>query len=69
MTQKETLIKEIESLPPKLLGEVEDFIGYIKLKHRISQNNRKAKDITLASQEALAKDWLKPEEEEAWQDL
>jgi DNA-damage-inducible protein J len=26
-------------------------------------------DITLASESALAKDWLRPEEDEAWADL
>jgi len=27
------------------------------------------KDITLASEKALAKDWLSPEEDSAWEDL
>jgi DNA-damage-inducible protein J len=28
-----------------------------------------ASDLTLASEKALAKEWLRPEEEEAWADL
>jgi len=26
-------------------------------------------DITIASEDALSKDWLRPEEEETWKDL
>jgi addiction module RelB/DinJ family antitoxin len=34
---------------------------------KISEN--RAKDITLASENALAKDWLLPEEDAEWRDL
>ncbi|MDR1419732.1 MAG: DUF2281 domain-containing protein [Treponema sp.] len=34
MSQTELLMKEIESLPPHHLGEVIDFVGY--LKHKIA---------------------------------
>ena len=34
---------------------------------RISEN--RVKDITLASEKALAKDWLLPEEDAVWQNL
>jgi hypothetical protein len=35
------------------------------------QNKRQQEklEITLLSESSLQKDWLKPEEEEAWQDL
>jgi hypothetical protein len=32
MSQTETLMKEIENLPPQYLGEVIDFVGYLKHK-------------------------------------
>ena len=34
---------------------------------RVARN--RPKDITLASENALAKDWLSPEEDSAWADL
>ena len=34
---------------------------------RITEN--RVKDVTLASEKSLAKDWLLPEEDAAWQDL
>ena len=63
MADKNTLIKEIETLPPHFIDEVFTFIGYLKTK--IVKNN----DISLASESALAKDWLLPEEDAAWANL
>ncbi|MBS3969542.1 MAG: DUF2281 domain-containing protein [Clostridia bacterium] len=65
MINKETLVKKIENLPSNLLKEVADFIDFIEYKGKKSKVN----NITLASEKSLAKDWLKPEEEEAWKDL
>ncbi len=62
MINKEILVKKIEKLPSNLLKEVADFIDFIEFKEK--KNN-----ITLISEKSLAKDWLKPEEEEAWIDL
>jgi hypothetical protein len=64
MVPKEFVLREIGSLPQNLLEEVADFIGYLKLK-----NGEKKLDITIASEYSLGKDWLKPEEEEAWRNL
>ena len=69
MNQIDYLVKEIKSLPPMLLMEIADYVGYIKKKHNIDNNELTVKDITLASELSLAKDWLKPEEDDAWQDL
>ena len=63
MTDRNTLIKEIETLPPGFIDEVFSFIGYLKMKV-----DRSA-DITLASEAALANDWLLPEEDAAWANL
>jgi len=64
MTKKELLIKEIDQVPEPLLDEVLDFVQFLKariIKEKI--------DITIASESSLKKDWLKPEEDEAWQNL
>ena len=63
MADRSTLIKEIETLPPHFINEVFTFIGYLKMK--IVKNN----DVTFASESALAKEWLLPEEDAAWADL
>lgn len=68
MFNRDSLIKRIEVLPPHLIQEVVDFIDFIQYK-RNRNNNLSTYDITLASEKALAKDWLKPEEDDAWQDL
>ena len=64
IADKGDLQELIEQLPAKDLEKVGDFIGYLNMTRR-----SKVKDITLASQSSLAKDWLKPEEDEAWEDL
>ena len=63
MTDKKILFSEIEALPPQAIDEIYTFIGYLKVKMGV--NN----DITLASESALAKDWLSPEEDSAWASL
>jgi hypothetical protein len=64
MTIKEQLLQEIEKVPEPLLQEVLDFIQFL-------QNKRQQEklEITLLSESSLKKNWLKPEEEAAWQDL
>ena len=65
MTQvKEEIINELNDLSPRTYGEVLDFIRFLK-----SQRRKAAPDTALASEPALGKDWLQPEEEEAWSDL
>jgi len=64
MIAKSQLIREIESLPPEFLGEISNFIGYLKMKHLKSIS-----ETMLLSESALAKDWDTPEEDEAWADL
>ena len=57
------LVKELEHVPEPLLDEVMDFVQFIKLKHAEKLEN------ALLSEASLAKTWLSPEEDEAWQDL
>ena len=64
MNTKEELINEIETAPKSFLPEVLDFVHFLKAK-----SGREMLDIAMMSESSLAKDWLKPEEDEAWQDL
>ncbi|ODS32382.1 MAG: hypothetical protein SCARUB_02493 [Candidatus Scalindua rubra] len=64
MSKKELLLSEIEQVPEPFLGELLDFVHFLKTK---KINDRM--DITVASESSLKKDWLKPEEDEAWQVL
>ena len=64
MSKKELLLKEIEQVPEPFLDEILDFIRFLKTK-----KIKESMHITIASESSLAKDWLKPEEEEAWQNL
>ena len=64
MGKIELLIKEIEQVPESLLEEVLDFVHFLKakvIKERL--------DTAIASESSLKKDWLRPEEDEAWQNL
>ncbi|NEN93272.1 MAG: DUF2281 domain-containing protein [Okeania sp. SIO3H1] len=61
MKTKELLIKEIENSPDFILQEVWDFLQFMKAKYQ--------QEVSLLSESSLQKDWLKSEEDEAWQDL
>jgi hypothetical protein len=58
---KEEIINELDDLPPRTYGEVLDFIRFLK-----SRRRKAVPDTALASEPVLRKDWLRPEEEEAW---
>ena len=64
MNRKETLIRELEDLPAAFLQEVLDFIQFLKAKA-----TQEHLETVLLSESALRKDWLRPEEDEAWQSL
>jgi hypothetical protein len=64
MSKKELLLKEIEEVSEPILDEVIDFIQFLKTK--TMQENL---SITIASESTLRRDWLRPEEDEAWQGL
>lgn len=64
MSKKELLASEIEQVPESFLDEILDFVRFLKtkiVKERL--------DTAIASESSLNKDWLKPEEDEAWQNL
>ena len=64
MGEKEAVVHEIEELPLSLLQEVLNFIRFLKT--RVAQERL---ETALLSETALQKDWLRPEEDEAWRDL
>lgn len=59
----------MESLPPNILQEIAIYIEYIEFKKNRIKQDQVIDDITLASEKSLAKDWLKPEEDQTWADL
>jgi hypothetical protein len=64
MTNRAVLLQEIEKLPANCIGEVVNFVEWIK--HRkLSQ----IPETMLLSETALSKDWNTPEEDEAWASL
>jgi len=61
VTDRALLMKEIENLPSTCVGEVVDFVTWIK-QRRLSQ----IPETMLMSEAVLSKDWDTPEEDEAW---
>ena len=64
MNTKEELMNEIEKSPEPFLSEVLDFVHFLKAKA-----SREKLDISVMSESSLEKDWLKPEEDAAWESL
>ena len=64
MDKKASVLQEIEQAPDALLDEILDFVRYLKSK----KMNDKIETL-LASESSLKKDWLRPEEDIAWQNL
>jgi len=56
------ILKKLRELPSSYLKEVVDFIEFLKSK--VEKN-----ETLFLSEKSLAKDWLLPEEDEAWKDL
>ncbi len=67
MSNKEKIIKEIDEIPDSYLDEALDFIRYLKIK-KVTES-AKGGETAIASEHSLQKDWLRPEEEKAWQNL
>ncbi len=65
MNSKEQIVQEIEYIPEPLLNEILDFIQFLKYKHLPQEKFETA----LLSESSLQKDWLTPEEDEAWKHL
>jgi len=64
MGKKDVLMAEIRQVPEPFLEEVLDFVRFIKAKVAPEKT-----DVTIVSESSLTKDWLRPAEDEAWQNL
>lgn len=64
LAKKEIVLKEIENMPDVFIDEILDFIQFLKIKSYLEIN-----ETLNLSESALAKDWLRHEEDEAWQNL
>ncbi|MDZ8092437.1 MAG: DUF2281 domain-containing protein [Nostoc sp. DedQUE05] len=62
---KEQITQELEKLPEPLLQEILYFVQFLQAKYQ----KEKTLEITIMSKSSLQKDWLRPEEDSAWQDL
>ena len=59
---EEMLLEKIKELTLSYWNEVIDFIEYLQLKI-------KKRETLYLSEQSLSKDWLLPEEDEAWKNL
>jgi hypothetical protein len=65
MTVEETILKAVEDLPDNYLSEPASYAEQLRRRNAVVQSS----PMVLASERALAKDWLRPEEDEAWRNL
>lgn len=61
---KEVLWREMNDLPEPMLEEVLNFVLFLK-----ARSKQEVIETLSWSETALGKDWLRPEEDEAWRDL
>lgn len=60
----DSVLREIHQASNPMLSRVLDYIRLLKAKEE-----KEGWDFAIASESSLEKDWLKPEEDEAWKDL
>ncbi len=63
MNTRNILLKEIEKLPEPIIAEVLDYVRFLEYK------NQKDLEPYTQSESSLKKEWLLPEEDEAWKNL
>ena len=64
MTNKEQILHELNAIPETFLPEVLHFVQVLK-----NRNPSEKMAATALSEASLSKDWMRPEENEAWQHL
>ena len=64
MSKKEEILNEIEQIPETSLGEILEFLRFLK-----TRDASEKLDNSIASESSLRKDWLREEEDDAWRDL
>ncbi len=60
----EAIEERLRDLPPEKLAVVYDFVSYLA-----EGCSKSALETMIASETVLARDWNRPEEDEAWADL
>jgi len=63
-TNLEAIEERLRELPPDKLAVVYDFVSFLA-----EGCTKSALETMIASEAVLARDWNRPEEEEAWADL
>jgi len=66
MTLLEQIEKQLSTLPPEKQSEVLDFIAFLQQRANALQPALIIAETALLSEAALAEDWMRPEEDEAW---
>lgn len=61
----ERIQAQLRTLPPEKLAVVSDFVSYLAER----QEEVRPLETMLASEPVLARDWNRPEEDEAWASL
>lgn len=64
VSKKELIIREMDQVPDNLFEEILDFICFLK-----ARSQKEKLETAIASESSLKKDWLRVEEDKAWQDL
>ena len=64
MSGKDSVIREIDQLPESYIEKVLEFIRFLR-----AGDSREKSETAIASESSLKKDWLKPEEDQAWENL
>ena len=63
---RKKLLEKIADIPDSFINELIEYINFLNFK----KEQLADKNITaIASENVLSKEWLLPEEEEAWKDL
>ncbi len=65
---KKMIQEYLEQLPDKYLNEILEYLHFLEFKNRNGNGNADVSSMLL-SQNSLAKEWLSPEEDEAWAHL
>ncbi len=64
MSTLDSILRELREAPEPVLRRVLDFLKSLK-----SRSPDEGFDTAIASEPALAEEWNRPEEDEAWRDL
>jgi hypothetical protein len=64
VTKRDVLLTEIQQTPEPLLDEI---LGFVRLLKQAPLEE--SLELAFASESVLKRDWLRPEEDDAWRDL